>query len=239
MGEVTTTTAIDGNAADILSQIADKTTNDIILFAIIILIGLILVALPLFKIGLSNRTKERKLELDERNQLIAVIERNTSAFTDLKATIKNNNDYMSLTMDELKKLTSTINADVCEVMKKQDDTLTELRTDYATIIDRFNNLDASLHNNDATNKEILDNALEVLDKQNELMGVSDTIIGGMTNVTDAIHAHEATSQEVLGKQNALIAVSDDLIDGIANVTDAVTQTEEKPKRKRKPKKESK
>ena len=80
---------------DVVSQVANKTDNDVILFTIIILIALVVVMLPLYRIILSGRKFEkesensrRENELDEKKLIISVVTSNTDVMSQLKATLE-------------------------------------------------------------------------------------------------------------------------------------------------------
>jgi hypothetical protein len=187
-GEAISEATMHGDASTILSDIVNKTTNDIVIFAIIILIGLIGVMVPLYRMILTSRSKEHKLEADERERLMGVIERNTSAFTNLNSTIRHNNEYMTHVLAEITKQTDKINGNVFEVLQKQDRLLNE----YNDLKHGYDDLKMNvIAMTEAVNAHEI-TSHEVLDKQDALISVSEVLIDDMAKVTDAINEHTST-----------------------------------------------
>ena len=78
------------NANDILNNIISITTNDVILFVIVLVVACALVAIPALCVYHKMKKDDKKAEQEERKMIIDVINRNTEAFGELKTTLSEN-----------------------------------------------------------------------------------------------------------------------------------------------------
>lgn len=81
-----------------LSNIASKTNNDVILWTIVIIIGLVLVGIPIvklfttwYKMITTAREAQNKQEFDREHLLIEVIQKNSEVISELKSVLHNTN----------------------------------------------------------------------------------------------------------------------------------------------------
>lgn len=104
-------TVTNENITSILESIASNTTNDLILFSIIILLGLSIVMLPLFVVSTKNTKDLRKRNADEKSMLITIVDNNTKAITQLSMMLDSNN---KTTLESLRRIHERIdhNSDI-------------------------------------------------------------------------------------------------------------------------------
>lgn len=75
------------NELEGLSNIAKITTNDVILWTIVVILGLV-VLVPVYKIVLKSSYDKRKDEQKREEMLVKVVKENTTAITTLTMSIK-------------------------------------------------------------------------------------------------------------------------------------------------------
>lgn len=85
---------MDEKSAEILNEILTRTENDIIILAIVILVGLVVFFIPFYITMNKNKKTVRDDELKERQQILDVVKANTSAMTKLETTLDLNNSGM-------------------------------------------------------------------------------------------------------------------------------------------------
>ena len=93
---------------DILNEIAQRTTNDVILFSVVIIIALVVVMIPLYAITLKTRRAERDAEtlrheneMKEKKLIIDVIAQNSDVMAQIRAMIANNGANLDSGMQRL------------------------------------------------------------------------------------------------------------------------------------------
>lgn len=78
------------NANEILNNIISITTNDVILFVIVLVVACVLVVVPGLYVYNKMRRDNQKAAQEERKMITDVINRNTEAFVELKSTLSEN-----------------------------------------------------------------------------------------------------------------------------------------------------
>lgn len=97
---------IDPELYETLKSIVEHTNNDAIYFGIVILIGLVMVLIPMYILMIKNKKETKAAETNEKKLLLDVISNNTSAITNLTATMDLNNSTVSELLQSIQAITS-------------------------------------------------------------------------------------------------------------------------------------
>ena len=170
------------DTADLLAQIVARTNNDVIFFTIVLVIGLMLVFIPIYRMLAKNRKDDRIAEANERKELMDVIERNTGAFTSLKATIEFNNDTVTRLLTHIATKSSNVENIVTDIydhqiklidtLDKVNGTVTlvgdEMKEKQRQILEKAINMRADLSHMDSVNTESNEEMHELITKLMDL-----------------------------------------------------------------------
>ena len=81
---------------DTLNEIANGTQNDVIVFSVVLVVALILVMVPVYRMMLGSRKEKREEEnarraneLDEKKLILSVVTSNTEVMSQLRSTMEN------------------------------------------------------------------------------------------------------------------------------------------------------
>lgn len=122
--EVTTT---GKNPTDILSQVVEKTNNDIIILAIVIIVALILVGIPIIRIIHKRKQQEFENEIHEKKILIDLIkDDNESVINSLKATLDLHHTAITDVLHHIDTITTEQGDHIKEFKAQEDESIEQL-----------------------------------------------------------------------------------------------------------------
>ena len=127
---------------EILSQVVKTSNNDAIITIVVLLIGLIVVAIPLYRMRLKYIKSERESNAEERKNIIDVINRNSEVMANLNNSINVNNSVMTQTLSKLHKSAEDNSDDLSKLLTNQNVSLALLNE----IKDKTVEIDAKLNN---------------------------------------------------------------------------------------------
>ena len=127
---------------EILSQVVKTSNNDAIITIVVLLIGLIVVAIPLYRMRLKYIKSERESNAEERKNIIDVINRNSEVMANLNNSINVNNSVMTQTLSKLQKSEEDNSDDLSKLLINQNVSLALLNE----IKDKTVEIDAKLNN---------------------------------------------------------------------------------------------
>ena len=127
---------------EILSQVVKTSNNDAIITIVVLLIGLIVVAIPLYRMRLKYIKSERESNAEERKNIIDVINRNSEVMANLNNSINVNNSVMTQTLSKLQKSAEDNSDDLSKLLINQNVSLALLNE----IKDKTVEIDAKLNN---------------------------------------------------------------------------------------------
>lgn len=104
---------------DIISAIVQKTQSDLIIFAIILIIGLVLVYIPYYIMKKKANAEYNKNQLEEKKMLYSVINRNSDIAATLTTTIDANNTAITTVLSNIKLETHDLNKAVSHLSDNQ------------------------------------------------------------------------------------------------------------------------
>lgn len=113
---------IDPELYETLQSIVEHTNNDAIYFGIVILIGLILVLIPMYILMIKNKKETKAAEMNEKKLLLDVVANNTSAITNLTATMDLNNTTVTELLQSIRNITSDNSLRIVKLAANQDST---------------------------------------------------------------------------------------------------------------------
>ena len=139
-----TVTVMSGEYVDLLEQIAEKSDNDILQFFIVLGVFLvILIPSMLLLVRFINKSlrESRSNDIEEKKTLIAVIERNTEAFSDLKGTVNVGNTAITTMLTNIDQNVTNVR-DISSKILTNQKLLTEkverVVNDHDQLIDSIN-----------------------------------------------------------------------------------------------------
>ena len=127
---------------EILSQVVKTSNNDAIITIVVLLIGLIVIAIPLYRMRLKYIKSERESNAEERKNIIDVINRNSEVMANLNNSINVNNSVMTQTLSKLQKSAEDNSDDLSKLLTNQNVSLALLNE----IKDKTVEIDAKLNN---------------------------------------------------------------------------------------------
>lgn len=127
---------------EILSQVVKTSNNDAIITIVVLLIGLVAVAIPLYRMRLKYIKSERESNAEERKNIIDVINRNSEVMANLNNSINVNNSVMTQTLSKLQKSAEDNSDDLSKLLTNQNVSLALLNE----IKDKTVEIDAKLNN---------------------------------------------------------------------------------------------
>jgi hypothetical protein len=77
---------------DVLTTVANRTTNDILLLMIVVAVVAILIAVPLYKVIAKASSERRIQELNREALILDVVKGNSAVMAELKSLLQESND---------------------------------------------------------------------------------------------------------------------------------------------------
>lgn len=183
---------------DILTKIVQETQSDIILFTIVIIVGLALVFIPFYYTSNKSKKMMREQQLEEKKQLINVVEKNTDAISTLKTTLELTNSRMLGLLKRIDDSTSETSMKMEKLLTIQEGTT--------------NKIDKLLHDHEKINVYTTENK----DVSHELALVRDETIKAHSDVSDANNTIEKVHEQAKNVEQKVDELKD-ILTGISNV----------------------
>lgn len=128
----------------IIDTIVNKTQNDLIIALVLIMIGIAIVGIPLYRMRIKDRKECKDSESTEKTLLIAVVKDNTAAITALKTSVDVNNSNIIQMMQSINKTTDDTKENISVLIYKQDENcdkigrLHDLTENVSSKVDKLN-----------------------------------------------------------------------------------------------------
>jgi len=149
---------------DILSKVLQETQNDVIVFTIVLLIGFAAVMLPLYiSLSRSKKTAQQQ-QLEEKQQLISVVQQNTDAISTLKTSLDLNNATTNTLLQNINDNTNEAAIKIAKILASQ----IQIAPKIERIIGDNDNLHDYVHEHRQHNEEIAVLKEESIEIKNEL-----------------------------------------------------------------------
>jgi type II secretory pathway component PulM len=104
---------------ELLSQIVQETQNDVIVFTIVLLIGLAAVVVPILITLNRSKKNAQEHQLEEKQQLISVVQQNTEAITTLKTSLDINNSTTNTLLQSINDNTNEAAVKIAKILTSQ------------------------------------------------------------------------------------------------------------------------
>lgn len=165
-----TVTVMSGEYVELLEKIAEKSDNDIIQFIIVLGVFLVILIPSLWiivrSINKSSRDS-RNSDIEEKKTLIAVIERNTEAFSDLKGTVNVGNTAITTMLTNI------------------DSTVTSVRDISSKILTNQKLLTEKVDRVVSDHDQLIDS----INKSNEHISIMNDVIDLVEDTNTVVHKH--------------------------------------------------
>lgn len=111
---------------DLMSEIAKKTQNEIILLVIVLIVGFVIAYIPYYLLKRRSVNEHEKAQFEEKKMLYSVIDRNSDIAATLTATIDANNLAMTTVLSTISTDTKDLNKAVVHLSDNQTKILEKL-----------------------------------------------------------------------------------------------------------------